>query len=126
VDRAARARLSGVTDMPPLQVMVLDSMVDDAESVDTLRSHGEVAPYGLALVAEADVMESVRSLLTDGLAEALGPNPSGPGLVVVASPQLDAASLRSYWFRPTAAGEKVWLDAEHLLDAYWEASPIED
>jgi hypothetical protein len=51
--------------------MVLDGLADDIESVESLRGHGEVAPYGLALVDEQDVVDAVRSLLNDGLIEAL-------------------------------------------------------
>jgi hypothetical protein len=112
--------------MPPLPLLVLDSMVDDAESIETLRDHGAVALRGLALVHERDVIAAVRSLLAEGLAEALEIDASKQALIVVASPLLDAASLRAYWFRPTPAGKQVWRGGEAVLDAYWKANPIDD
>ena len=42
-------------EMPPLPLMVLNGLADDMESVESLRAHGRVAPYGLALVDEQDV-----------------------------------------------------------------------
>jgi hypothetical protein len=32
--------------MPPLTLMVLDALADDWESIESLRDHGELAPYG--------------------------------------------------------------------------------
>jgi hypothetical protein len=34
-----------------------------------MRDHGEVAPYGLALVDDGAIVDAVRSLLSDGLVE---------------------------------------------------------
>jgi hypothetical protein len=55
--------------MPPLTLMVLDALVDDWESIESMRDHGEVAPYGLALVDDGAIVDAVRSLLSDGLVE---------------------------------------------------------
>src|SRR5205823_819839 len=56
--------------MPPIRLEVLDSLADDIETIDTMRSVGNVEPYGLALVGERYILEALRSLLTDGLIEA--------------------------------------------------------
>jgi hypothetical protein len=46
--------------MPPLPLLVLDSMVDDAESIESLRDDVAVALRGLGLVDEGDVIDAVR------------------------------------------------------------------
>jgi hypothetical protein len=112
-------------EMPPLSLLVLDGLADDLESVETLRNHGDVAPHGLALVDEQDVVESVRRLLEDGLIAAYDSDESAGGLVPVAQPSTDDPSLRRYWFKWTPAGERVWRKGADVLDAYWEAHPIQ-
>jgi hypothetical protein len=107
-------------EMPALSLMVLDGL-DDIESVESLRGHGEVAPYGLALVDEQEVIDALRTLLLDGLVEAWE---EGDGRLVRApQPATDDASLRGYWFQWTAAGERVWRGGRELLDVYWDAHP---
>ena len=109
--------------MPPLTLMVLDGLADDLESVGTLRDHGEVAPYRLALVDEQDVVDALRELLVGGFVEALELAEPNLELVPAAAPQIDDASLRRYWFRSTEAGERAWRDGHQVLDAYWDAHP---
>jgi hypothetical protein len=36
------------------------------ESIESMRDHGEVAPYGLALVDNGAIVDAVRALLSDG------------------------------------------------------------
>lgn len=108
--------------MPPLGLMVLDALVDGHETVATMRDHGEVAPYGLALVDEADVIAALGVLLDEGLVEASEAFPEG--LVLVAAPCRDPGSLGRYWFAPTQPGWQVWRDGNDLLDSYWAAHPI--
>lgn len=110
-------------EMPPLPLMVLDGLADDIESVGSLRDHGEVAPYGLALVDEQDVVDALRALLDDGLVEAWELAEPQFELVPASHPSTDDASLRRYWFRWTAAGERAWRADGELLDAYWDAHP---
>jgi hypothetical protein len=110
-------------DMPPLTLMVLDALADDWESIESMRDHGEVAPYGLALVDEGLLIDAVRSLVRDGLVEVTEVAEAPVELVPVAVPQTDEASLRRYWFRPTDAGKRIWRDGNDLLDAYWNAHP---
>ena len=64
-------------EMPPVPLMVLDGLADDFESVETLRNHGEVDPYGLALVDEQEVVDALQTLLADGLIEAWQPSHLG-------------------------------------------------
>ena len=110
-------------DMPPLRLMVLDALADDWENIESMRDHGEVAPYGLALVDEELIVDAVRALLTDGLIEATEIAEDPVELVPVLAPRTDDASLRSYWFRPTEAGKTVWREGHDALDAYWTAHP---
>ena len=110
-------------EMPPLRLLVLDGLADDIESVESLRDHGQVAPYGLALVDEQDVLDALRSLLSDGLVEAYELAEPQPELVPAENPSSDDASLRRYWFRWTPAGERQWREGRSVLDAYWSAHP---
>ena len=107
--------------MPPLTAMVLDALMDDAETLDTMRDCGNAPPSGLALVGENHLLDALRSLIADGLVEVdeLVRDPSGviAGRAVL-SPRDDRASLRRYWFNPTPAGRAVWRGAEAELDAY--------
>ena len=106
-----------------MPLMVLDGLADDFESVETLRNHGEVDPYGLALVDEQEVVDALRTLLADGLVEAWQPSHSRPELLPCPAPSIDDASLRRYWFRWTPEGERVWRRGDAQLDAYWDAHP---
>jgi hypothetical protein len=113
-------------EMPPLPLVVLDGLADDIESVESLRDHGEVAPYGLALVDEQDVVDALRELLTDGLVQAwelTNESEFGFVLIPVSGPATDDQSLRSYWFRWTPAGERAWREGHDALDAYFDAHP---
>jgi hypothetical protein len=103
---------------PPLTLLVLDGLADDIESVGSLRDHGEVAPYGLALIDETDVVGAVRTLLDRGLIKAWEEAGNPVRLVPVDRPALDDTSLRSYWYGWTTAGERVWRENETVLDAY--------
>jgi hypothetical protein len=113
----------GPIDMPPLALMVLDGLADDIESVGSLRDHGEVPPYGLALVDEQEVVDALRSLLSDGLIEAWHISEPKLQLVPCPAPLIDDGSLRRYWFRWTPTGEQVWREGHGVLEAYWDAHP---
>ena len=116
-------RHDGDVEMPPVPLMVLDGMADDLESVETLRDHGEVAPYGLALVAEQTVVDALRTLLDGGLVQAWDLDESRRVLVPADNPSNDDVSLRRYWFSWTAAGERAWCEGRDVLAAYWDAHP---
>lgn len=106
-----------------MPLMVLDGLADDIESVGSLRDHGEVAPYGLALVDEQVVVEALTSRLTGGFIEAWHLSEPQLELVPCPAPLTDDASLRRYWFRWTPAGERVWREGRAVLDSYWSAHP---
>src|SRR3954470_25046197 len=102
-------------EMPPVPLMVLDGLADDLESVETLRDHGEVAPYGLALVDERDVVDAVRALIEQGLIVAYDEDHARRGLVPVGKPSTDDRSLRRYWFEWTPAGKRAWSEGKDRL-----------
>ena len=110
-------------DAPPLSLLVLDGLADDLESVGTLRDHGEVEPYGLALVDEAAVVGALRDLLSEGLVEAWEVAGEPMRLVRCAAPSSDDESLRRYWFKWTPNGQRTWRQGQGTLDAYWEHHP---
>jgi hypothetical protein len=110
-------------EMPPLTLMVLDGLMTDIETVETLRDHGEAKPYGLSLVDENEIVDAIRELLHDGLVEAVNWR-DGQYAVIRGAGNHDATSLRRHWYRPTAAGRRAWTEGEELLDAYWDAHPI--
>ena len=108
-------------EMPPLPLLVLDGLADDLESVGSLRDHGEVAPYGLALVDEHDVVDTLRSLLAVGLIQAW--RLSEPPLKLVSCPMPLTMTQAS---GATGSGGRrrvsaVWREAHDVLDTYWHA-----
>lgn len=110
-------------DMPLVALLVLDGLADDFESVESLRDSGEVAPYGLALACDRDVVAGVRFLLQERLIEAWAPTGHPAELVAQSVPATDDASLHAYWFRWTAAGERVWRERHAALGAYYKENP---
>jgi hypothetical protein len=110
-------------DVPPVPLMVLDGLADGIENVESLRDHGEVAPDGLALVDELEVIGALRNLLDEGLVEAWELAEPERKLVPADAPSSDDASLRRYWFRWTADGARTWREGSRILDAYWDAHP---
>jgi hypothetical protein len=116
-------------DMPPLFVMVLDALADDAETIYTMRNCGDMEPYGIALVGEDHLRRTLRALLRAGLIEieeetlALDDHhlvqrrPPGP------APTTDA-DLRRYWYVMTPAGWKAWQAGRPERDAYWDSHPF--
>ncbi len=111
---------------PPLTLLILDGLADDFESVESLRDHGEVAPYGLALVDELEVIAAVRTLLEERLIEAWEAAGDPVELVPTLHPSLDNASLGAYWYRWTPDGERVWRESRATLDAYYDEHPLSD
>ena len=115
-------------DMPPLPLMVLDSLADAPESVYTMRNCGEMAPYGLALVGEAHLLDAVRSLLSNRLIEVeseyviVGDRLSARRLP--GDPGTTDGDLQRYWFRMTAAGETTWEAAGEVLTRYADSHPL--
>ena len=50
-------------EVPHLSLLVLDGLSDDIETAETQRDHGHMAPDGLALVDERDLLRALRVLL---------------------------------------------------------------
>ena len=121
---AVRAAQPPPPDMPPLELIVLDSLADGDETIYTLRDCGETAPDGLALVGEEHILAALRELLAEGLIAVTGElrEQSSGGLKAerVLEPSTDDASLRRYWFGLTADGNAVRDPAAEVLDAYYD------
>jgi hypothetical protein len=113
--------------MPPLPLMILDAIADDAETIYTMRNRGEMEPDGIALVGEAHLLDALRSLLADGLVEVeteyVVIDQQLVNRPLVSQPGSSDDDLRRYWFRPTPAGTEAWEAAESELDSYWRAHP---
>ena len=108
-------------EMPPLTPMVLDGLADDMESIESLRDHGEAAPFGLALVDEQDVVDALRALLEVRMVEAWEVAEPQLQLVPAPNPLTDDASLRRYlfqWTRVSACG----ATAAMCSISNWDAS----
>lgn len=116
-------------DMPPAALMILDSLADDAETIYTMRNCGDMAPYGVALIGESHLLESIRSLLHDGQIEVHQEHTVINGRLLVRPPRGEVATtdddLRRFWFRMTPAGEATWQQASDVLDAYRDAHPLQ-
>lgn len=88
--------------MESLHEMILDGLMDDVESVGTLRDHGEVEPDALALTDEQDIVDALRELVADGQVDVWEIAVPELRLVPVAEPATDDASLRRYWYKRAA------------------------
>lgn len=121
----ARSRASAIPSAapitPPLEQQTESAKRDEADEASL--GHGEVAPDGLALVDELEVIGALRNLLNEGLVEAWELGEPERKLVPANAPSSDDASLRQYWFRWTADGERAWREGSRILDPYWDAHP---
>jgi hypothetical protein len=113
--------------MPPLPLMVLDSLADGPENIYSMRNCGDMAANGVALVGEAHLLDALRSLLADGLVQVeyehvvvgdrVGERP------LIGEPGTTDDDLRRYWFSMTPRGRETWAAAD-VLDTYWDAHPL--
>jgi hypothetical protein len=113
-------------DMPSLRLMILDALADNAETIYTMRSIGEMEPSGLGLeiVGEAHILDALRSLMTDRLIEVDGEYIVVSGRLYSGRPDRPGTTdddLRRYWFRPTPAGTVVWEAGSDELESYWSS-----
>jgi hypothetical protein len=116
-------------DMPPLRLMVLDALADDAENIYSMRNCGDMAAHGVALVGETRLLDALRSLLADGqimveyehvvAGDRVGTRP------LIGEAVASDDDLRRYWFSMTSRGLEAWAAAADVLDAYWDAHPLE-
>jgi len=116
-------------DMPPVPLIVLDSLADGSETIYSMRNCGDMAAYGVALVGESHQLTALRSLLGDGLVEVEDEHVVIDGRLFV-RPLAERArtadeDLSRYWFRMTLAGEETWRQVSDVLDAYRDAHPLE-
>ena len=115
--------------MPPLGLMILDSLADDTETVYTMRDCGEMKPSGLALVGETALLGALRSLITDGLiaveSEYVVIGEETVHREVSGTPATSDDDLRRYWFVMTRDGWHTFEAASNVLDAYWDTHPLE-
>jgi hypothetical protein len=116
-------------DMPPVPLMILDSLADDVETIYTMRNCGDMAPYGVALIGESHLLDAIRSLLSEGQIEVHLEHVVIDGRLHVRQPKGDVATtdddLRRFWFRMTPAGEATRQQACDVLDAYRGTHPLE-
>jgi hypothetical protein len=124
-----RAEQPPPADMPPLPLMILDALADGPENIYAMRNCGEMTAHGVALVGEAHLLDALRSLLSDGLitvehehavvADRVGVR------ALAGKPGTSDHDLRRYWFSMTPTGREAWEAAADVLDAYWDAHPLE-
>lgn len=115
-------------DMPPVPLIVLDSLADASETIYSMRNCGDMVGYGAALVGESHLLMALRSLLEDGLVEVEDEHVIINGRLYV-RPLAEHArtadeDLHRYWFRMTPAGQEIWRQASDVLDAYRDAHPL--
>jgi DNA-binding PadR family transcriptional regulator len=115
-------------DMPPLPLMVLDSLTDDVESIYSMRNCGEMEAYDVALVGESYLLDTLRSLLSEGLLEVEAEHVVIDGRLLTRppapAPGTSDDDLRRYWFRITPAGHAKLRAAAEMLDSYAESHPL--
>jgi hypothetical protein len=100
-----------------LDLVILSSLLDDIESLESMRNTGEDPPYGLALVDEHRVADEVRRLLKAGLVEALVPNTLRNRYEVVDLKERSPTDLNDCWFRPTFRGwQRLWNHHDAVLE----------
>lgn len=103
----------------PLRLIVLESLADGAETLVTMRNYGAGEPSGLALVGEDHITAELRSLMSDGLVEAV-PDASVRHLYAGEHlPHTDNA-LRHFWFSLTRLGRLALDEGDAALEAYWD------
>ena len=115
-------------DMPGLELMLLDALADDSETLYTMRNCGDMQPNGLALVGKAALLDAVRELLEAMLIEVESEYVVSDGLLVeralVSRPGTSDHDLCRYWFVMTSAGQARLGAAAPELDDYWDQHPL--
>lgn len=113
-------------DMPPVWLMVLESLVDDGETIVTMRLQRDHEPHGIALVGESHILEALRFAIARGYVEVREwrqVDAEHRPEAVIPSPQTDDDSLRRYWYYLAPAGRAAFEEADEMLDRYWAAHP---
>jgi hypothetical protein len=114
----------------PLELVVLDSLADDVETIYTMRNCGAIEPHGLALVGEAHIREALRRLLAEGLIEVATEYAIVDRQIrnhpIEGEPLTGDDDLRHYWFGLTPAGRAALEAGGDELDLFYDAHPIRD
>jgi hypothetical protein len=94
---------------PNLEMFVLDAMQDDLEDVGSIMRYlVEWRPHWPHDFTEDEVIQALRALIERELVDAYDEAPGSSEVTPVNDPAMDSASLRRYWFMPTAQGREVW------------------
>jgi hypothetical protein len=107
----ATGRAARMVSGPNLKMFILDSMQDDIEDLASIMRY--LVEWRFCWprdFTEAEVAETLKSLLETGLVEAYEETPDSPDLSPAQSPRTDHASLSRYWFLPTLKGKQAWAD----------------
>ena len=90
-------------------MLVLDAVQDDVEQLPSImRMLGEWRHRVDDEYVQADVVDALRRLLTEGLVVALEESHDAPELVPCTDPGLLDSDLVTYWFEPTKSGRERW------------------
>jgi hypothetical protein len=113
----------------PLVLEVLNSLVDDCETIYTIRAGGDFKPHGLQLVGENILLATVRALMNERLIEVESEYVVDGEQIICREPLGDPGrsddDLKRYWFVMTRAGWAAWEAGADELDSYFEAHPLE-
>lgn len=101
----------------PIEVLVLDALQDDAEQLPSImRMLGEWRDRVDDGFVQADVLDALRRLLTDGSVVALEEAIDMSELMLCAHTTLLDSDLATYWYKPTPAGQAKWDSWQRAVD----------
>ena len=101
----------------PIDMLVLDALQDDVEQLPSImRMLGEWRHRVDDEYVQADVVDALRRLLTEGHVTALEESHDAPELVPCTDPGLRDSDLATYWFEPTRSGRERWDVWQRTVD----------
>lgn len=101
-----------------LRLLVLDAIVDDWDTIKTLRDRGESGTRGMASLGDAEIVEALEHLLAKGEVEAFRENSAD----AIADPFTEPTQYVSeIWFRITDIGRDTARAGAHALDAWYRS-----
>jgi hypothetical protein len=102
---------------PPVDMLVLDAVQDDVEQVPSImRLLGEWRHRIDDEYVQADVVDALRRLLSEGFVAALEESRDAPELVPCADPGLLDSDLVTYWYGSTPSGRAKWDSWQRTVD----------